>query len=145
MLRLLSSKIHGRKNFRKSSKPCHVGIYWTSTLRWISMCRGFSHFPALLRYFTLSKLATSSGRVVLMLLVANLANTKWWKNLRMTENLANGYSFKSTHWELSNEYQHDMVQKVFKDFRVLVPLMKVASALEGLSKLGCKVSPCGVQ
>ena len=28
---------------------------------------------------------------------------------KITENLANGYSFKSTQWELSNEYQHDKV------------------------------------
>ena len=28
MLRLLSSKIQGHKDFGKSSKPCHVGIHW---------------------------------------------------------------------------------------------------------------------
>ena len=28
MLRLLSSKEQGRKDFWKSSKPCHVGIHW---------------------------------------------------------------------------------------------------------------------
>ena len=28
MLRLLSAKAQGRKDFRKSSKPCHVGIHW---------------------------------------------------------------------------------------------------------------------
>ena len=43
----------------------------------------------------------------------------------MTETLANGYSFKSTHRELSNEYQHD---------RVLVLWTKVASAFEGSSE-----------
>ena len=45
-----------------------------------------------------------------MLLVANLAFTKWYKKpVKMTETLANGYSSKSTQQELSNEYQHDMV------------------------------------
>ena len=32
----------------------------------------------------------------------------------MTETLAHGYSSKSTQRELSNEYQHDMVEKLFK-------------------------------
>ena len=31
------------------------------------------------------------------------------KPKRMTETLANGYSFERTQWELSNEYQHDRV------------------------------------
>ena len=45
-----------------------------------------------------------------MLLVANLANAKWYKNPeKNTETLANGYSSESTQQELSNEYQHDRV------------------------------------
>ena len=45
-----------------------------------------------------------------MLLVANLAINKWRKKpWKMTENLAYGYLFESTHCELSNEYPHDMV------------------------------------
>ena len=47
-----------------------------------------------------------------MLLVANLANTKWCKKKpeqKVTETLAQEYSSKSTQWELSNEYQHDRV------------------------------------
>ena len=51
----------------------------------------------------------------------------------MTETLANGYSFESTQQEPSNEYQHDMVSMVFKDFRVPVLWTNVASALEGLT------------
>ena len=31
------------------------------------------------------------------------------KNSKMTETLANGYSYESTQQELSNEYQHDRV------------------------------------
>ena len=50
----------------------------------------------------------------------------------MTKTLANGYSSESTHRELSNEYQHDRVSMVFKDFSVLVLWTIVASALEGL-------------
>ena len=57
---------------------------------------------------------------------------KTWK---MTEILANGYSSESTLRELSNEYQHDRVLMVFKDFGILVLWMKVASALEGLTLL----------
>ena len=37
--------------------------------------------------------------------------------------------------ELSNEYQHDRVQIVFKNICVIVLWMKVALALEGLNKL----------
>ena len=49
--------------------------------------------------------AMSAGMngLALMLLVANLANTK------MTETLTYGYSSESTLQELSNEYQHGSV------------------------------------
>ena len=53
----------------------------------------------------------------------------------MTENLVNGYSSESTQRELSNEYQHDRVEMVFKNLSILVLWTKVASALEGLSHL----------
>ena len=73
--------------------------------------------------------------LALMLLLANLANTKWCKNpKKMTETLAHGYSSESTQWELSNGYQHDRVEKVFINLCVLVLRIKVASALEGLDK-----------
>ena len=48
------------------------------------------------------------------------------------ENLANGYSSESTHQELSNEYQHDMVKIVFKNICILFLRTKVAIALKGL-------------
>ena len=32
----------------------------------------------------------------------------------MTETLATGYSYVSTQWKLSNEYQHDMIWVIFK-------------------------------
>ena len=48
--------------------------------------------------------------------------------------MPNGYSVESTRRELSNEYQHDRVSMVFKDFCILVLRMKVASALEGLRR-----------
>ena len=57
----------------------------------------------------------------------------------MIETLAYGYSSESTQRELSNEYQYDRVQMVFKNICVLVLWMKVASALEGLSKKNCCV------
>ena len=50
----------------------------------------------------------------------------------MTENMVNGYSSESTQRELSNEYQHDRVEMVFKNLSILVLWTKVASALEGL-------------
>ena len=54
---------------------------------------------------------------------------KAWK---MTETLAHGYSSESAQSELSNEYQHDRVQMVFKNLCVLVLWTKVAPAYEGL-------------
>ena len=54
----------------------------------------------------------------------------------MPETLANGYSSESTQRELSNEYQHDRVWMVFKDFWIFVLWTKVALALKGLSCLG---------
>ena len=51
----------------------------------------------------------------LMLVVANLANTKWCKKKRkMTETLAMGTHLRVLS-EYSNEYQHDRVQMVFKN------------------------------
>ena len=58
----------------------------------------------------------------------------------MTETLANGYSNESARRELSNEYQHDRVGKVFKSFSDLVLRMKVASALEGSSHRKAMIS-----
>ena len=55
----------------------------------------------------------------------------------MTETLAYGYSFESTQRELPNEYQHDSVWKVFKDFCILESWTKVASALKGLKVCFC--------
>ena len=52
----------------------------------------------------------------------------------MTKTLANGYSSESTQRELSNEYQHDSVLIVFKDFCILVSWTKVASAPKMLRK-----------
>ena len=49
------------------------------------------------------------------------------------EAMAIGYSSERTLQEFSNEYQHDWVQNVFKNFCVLVHLVKEASALKGLN------------
>ena len=51
------------------------------------------------------------------------------KSCKMTETMANGYSSDRTQQKLSNENQRG---RVFKIFCIHVPLMKVASALEGL-------------
>ena len=74
--------------------------------------------------------------ITLILLLANLANTKIMREtLKLTETLANGYSYESTRRELSNEYQHDRVLMVFEKICVFVLWMKVASALEGLTQV----------
>ena len=69
-----------------------------------------------------------------MLLVANLAITKGCKHPKITKkNMANGYSSESTQRELTNEYQHDRVYMIFKNYCTSVLWTKVASALEGLN------------
>ena len=58
------------------------------------------------------------------------------KTRKITETLANGYSFESIRRELSNEYQDDRVSMVFQESCILVLWTKVVSALEGLSSAG---------
>ena len=53
----------------------------------------------------------------------------------MTEAIAHGYSSESTQRELSNEYQHDRVEMVFKNLCILVLWTEVASVLEGLMEI----------
>ena len=67
-----------------------------------------------------------------MLLVANLTNTKrfkkslkWLKPWQMGTHLRRGLSY---------EYPDDLVRMIFVIFCILVHLMKVASALEGLNE-----------
>ena len=57
------------------------------------------------------------------------------KYFKMIEALAHGYSFESAWRELSNEYQDDKVEMVFKKLCISVVWTKVASALEGLTFL----------
>ena len=78
--------------------------------------------------------STGMNGLTLMLLLANLANTKIkQKSWKMTETLVYGYSSKSTQRELSNEHQHDRVQMIIKNLCILGLWVKVALALEGLS------------
>ena len=66
MLRLLSSKEQGRKDFWKSSKPCHVGIHLIALAEYSQRSTnvpGFQSFFMCLHHFVLAKLATSSIRV----------------------------------------------------------------------------------
>ena len=66
MLRLLSSKAQGRKDFWKPLKPCHVGIHWIALAEYSQMSThlpGFIDFSGFLHYFVLAILDTSSIRV----------------------------------------------------------------------------------
>ena len=72
--------------------------------------------------------------LTLMLLVANLANTKWCENLKSDWKpskrvLIWEWSARATH---SNEYQHARNLMVFKSRCVLMLWTTVAPALEGL-------------
>ena len=66
MLRLLSSKEQGCKDFWKLSKPCHVVIHYIALTEYSQMSThmpGFRSFVIFLRHFELAKLATSSIRM----------------------------------------------------------------------------------
>ena len=66
MLRLLSSKAQGCKDFWKSPKPCYVGIWWIALSEYSLMSThvpGFQSFFRVLHNFVLAKLADSSIRV----------------------------------------------------------------------------------
>ena len=52
-----------------------------------------------------------------MPLVADLAKKICKKNWKMTETPAHGYSYESSHWELSNEYQYDGLDGFQKSLR----------------------------
>ena len=59
----------------------------------------------------------------------------------MTETIANGYSSESTQRDLSNEYQHERVKKIFIIFCFFVHWPKVTSAAEGLIRYSQMTSP----
>ena len=71
-----------------------------------------------------------------MLLVAYFANTKWCKKAwKITETLAYGYSSESARWELSNEYKHNKVKKLFQKYVHPCALDKGSlSIIEGLTQ-----------
>ena len=59
MLRLLSSKTQGRKDFWKSSKPCLVGINWIALAIYSLMSTyvpGFSHFSLFFSSFCIGQI-----------------------------------------------------------------------------------------
>ena len=66
MLRLLSFKAQGGKDFRKPSKPCHVGIHWIALAEYSHMSTHlpeFQSFFSFFNHFVLAKLVTSRIRV----------------------------------------------------------------------------------
>ena len=52
MLRLLSSKAQGRKDFWKPSKPSHVGIHPKALTEYSQMSTHMQSFQSFLRFFT---------------------------------------------------------------------------------------------
>ena len=84
MLRLLSFKAQGCKDFWKSLKPCHVGIHWKALSEYSQMSTYVPRFPSFsgfLHHFVLAKWATSSIRVnttgLLLLYYQELLLTVW--------------------------------------------------------------------
>ena len=61
-------------------------------------------------------------QLALVLLLANLVDTKWCESLKR---MPHGYSSDSTQWELSNEFRHYRVLMVFKNLCILVLWTKV--------------------
>ena len=63
MLRLLSSKAQGHKDFFKPSKSCHVGIHWkdlTGHSQMSTNVHGFYRLFSFVYHFLLEKLYTST-------------------------------------------------------------------------------------
>ena len=59
MLRLLSSKAQGCKDFPKTSKPCHVGIHWIALAEYSQMSThvpGFQSFFKIFASFCIGKI-----------------------------------------------------------------------------------------
>ena len=52
IMRLLSSKRQGRKDFWKPSKPCHVGSHWITIAEYSQMNTHEPRFQSFFRYFT---------------------------------------------------------------------------------------------
>ena len=69
MLRLLSSKLQGRKKSCKPPKPCHLGIHW------------IAHFSGFLHHFVFAKLATSS----ILTVIFNTDSYKWGALVGLTK------------------------------------------------------------
>ena len=61
MLRLLSSKTPGHKDFQKTSKPCHIGVHWIALIEHSQMSTHMQGFQS--HVFALAKLTTTSIRV----------------------------------------------------------------------------------
>ena len=53
MLRLVSCKVQERKDFWKSSKPCHVGTHWITLTETFHMSTHMLVFQWFLRIFAL--------------------------------------------------------------------------------------------
>ena len=58
MLRLLSSKAQGRKDFCKPSKPCNFGIHWIALAEYFLM----SHFSISFSSFCIGKIRQHQHR-----------------------------------------------------------------------------------
>ena len=98
-------------------------------------------------YTTVSLRNTQNAILTLMLLVANLANTKWCKKpWKMTETLAHVYSSESTQRELSNEYHHERVKMILvlrtKVTLTLTMLRLLLPQAQGRKDLGKPPKPC---
>ena len=120
------------------------GIHWLafspSTLRWVPVFQVSVINLFFLHHFVLVKLATSSIRVNNSAAGDQFCHYDvMQKILKMTKTLAHGYSFESTQWELSNEYQYDRVKMLFNRLCVLVLWTKVPSTMEGLRYRKLKV------
>ena len=55
MLRLLSSKAPGHKDFWKPSKPCHVGIHWIAQARYCQISTHLTGFQSFSAWFCIGQ------------------------------------------------------------------------------------------
>ena len=72
MLRLLSSKSQGRKDFWKPSKTCHVGIHWIALTECSQMSTHMTGFQSFFSFFV----SFCNGKIVKI--VSNLLASSTW-------------------------------------------------------------------
>ena len=116
MLRLLSSKVQGRTDFWKSSKPCHVGTHLICPDEYCQMSI-FTYFQVFLHHLLLTKFANSIIRVKRIVVTSFCTSCRTYILLKINWILSCWYSLNRSCWILSDEYFH-LFSGIFASFAI---------------------------